>query len=169
MSKEKRIEDIENNLSSNQILVFFDFTKYNYLAHDLCFVLLRNKTSSELIEEIQQKNKQLQFLKENGGKKKEIEKLEKKVLSPRKRSYFHYMHAKSKDGKKISNDGKYAVQAFKLFLKELERLKLDKHEIFLASDGGGHFVNAIFVDFLTSLNIVEWNRFAPHHGGNYCD
>ena len=35
-----RTVQIEKELTDKQLLIFFDFTKYNYLVHDLCFVVI---------------------------------------------------------------------------------------------------------------------------------
>jgi len=147
----ERIEQIEKELEKGQILVFFDFTKYNYLCHDLGFVLLYRDAKNIL-----------------------------------QRRYFHYLHSKWDEyGTKVPNDAKYTITAFELFFKRIKEIwqeVSDEYaddddvevypewvEIFLASDGGPHFVNAVFIDYLTRKVIAEWDRFAPHHGGNYGD
>jgi len=147
----QRVEKIERSLEKHQVLIFFDYTKYNYLCHDLGFVLLYRD--------------------------------QKNIIQ---RKYFHYLYSKwDKHGNKVPNDAKYTITCFKLFFKRLDKFweEVSKTEpfnidgpiypkwkdIFLASDGGPHFINAQFIDYLTRMKIVEWNRFAPHHGGNYCD
>ena len=146
-----RIEEIERTLERHQVLILFDYTKYNYLCHDLVFVLIYKDTKNVL-----------------------------------QRKYVHYLHSKwDKSGCKVPNDGKYTITAFKLFFQYLNKIWIsvrDKAEfsedktsypiwkdIFLASDGGPHFVNAAFMDYLTRLIIQEYNRYGPHHGGNYAD
>ncbi len=132
----ERIEKIEQDLKDNQILVFFDFSKYNWAVHDLCFVVVYKEPGKEI----------------------------------RSRRAVHYLHNKwADDGRRIANDGKYAVSAMKLFMSKLDEWGFGEHELYLASDGGKHFVCAEFMTYFTSLIVEEYNRYAPHHGGNYCD
>ena len=128
----ERLEQLEQNLIDNEILVFFDYTKYNYLCHDLCFVVLykeNNQTLSIFIFYMQ------------SGKMEKKQKMMEGIQLP------------------LSN----------YFLKDLESQDWEKKVIYLGSDGGAHFICAPFIDHLTRLAIEEWNKLAPHHGGNYCD
>ena len=130
----KRVEEIDKKLKRNELLVFFDYTKYNYLCHDLDFVIVYRDSDNNL-----------------------------------QRKYLHYMHSKMKNGRKIPNDGYFSITGFQLFKKRLVELGWSDRILFLASDGGPHFICATFVDHLSRMTIEEWNRFAAHHGGNYAD
>ncbi len=131
-----RIEWIENNLTEDEILVFFDFTKYNWAVHDLAFVIVYKKKDANIVS----------------------------------RKIIHYLHNKwSKEDGRVANDGFYAVTAMKKVRQVLESPTFKDKTIFMASDGGKHFVCGLFMDYLTHMLIEEYNRYAPHHGGNYCD
>ena len=126
-TQRERVEKIEKTLKKDQVLIFFDYTKYNYLCHDLCFVVVYRDHKGIL-----------------------------------QRKYVHYLHSKwDSTGCKVPNDARYTITTFKKFFSYLrneiwtsvrDKIEFSENgesypewkEVYLASDGGPHFINAAF-------------------------